>query len=146
MPWALALVVSTPLAIAHPLPLLVFVLTLLHEPFTRYVETNTNELTWLGRLAWIGMALVIHVVLTAIAFGLFRLRGHSFERFARARVFSQLGYLLLVPLAYLMLFEPFEGNIVGFLYAPYYLLATAVGVTVSLGIQGFLFLRRPPAP
>jgi len=106
----------------------------------RVAGSNVDELTWTGRLAWLGIALVVATMLGAVAYLAFRLGRRDLARFAQARSLSQLGYLLLAPLAYLVLTEPIEGNIVGFFYLPYFLLATAVGVTFSLVAQILVFV------
>jgi hypothetical protein len=152
LPWLVALVLTTPVALAHPLTFVVFFLAASGEPFTRDAGTNVDELTWAGRLAWVAIALVVAIVLSAVAYLLFHLGGRDLVRFAQARSLSQLGYLLLAPLAYLVLTEPMEGNIVGFFYFPYFLLGAAAGVTFSLLAQVLVFVlgaekqEAPPAP
>jgi hypothetical protein len=143
LPWLVALALTTPLALAHPLTFVLFFATASGEPFTRNAGTNVEELTWTGRLAWVGIAMAVAAVLGVVAYLAFHLGGRDLARFAQARSLSQLGYLLLAPLAYLVLAEPFEGNIMGFFYFPYFLLATAVGVTFSLVAQILVFVLNP---
>ena len=140
LPWLVALALTTPVALAHPLTFVVFFALGSGEPFMRDAGTNVDELTWTGRLAWIGIALALAAMLGAVAYLAFHLGGRDLRRFAQARSLSQLGYLLLAPLAYLVVTEPIEGNIVGFFYFPYFLLGTAVGLTFSLVTQVLVFV------
>jgi hypothetical protein len=135
LPWLVALALTTPLALAHPLTFVLFFATASGEPFTRNAGTNVEELTWTGRLAWVGIAMAVAAVLGVVAYLAFHLGGRDLARFAQARSLSHLAYLVLA--------EPFEGNIMGFFYFPYFLLATAVGVTFSLVAQILVFVLNP---
>jgi len=140
LPWLVALALTTPIALVHPLTFVVFFAMGSSEPFMRDAGTNLDELTWTGRFAWIGIALALAVARGAVGYLAFLLGGRDLRRFAQAFSLSQLGYLLLAPLAYLVVTEPIEGNIVGFFYLPYFLVGTAVGVLVSLITQVLVFV------
>jgi hypothetical protein len=107
----------------------------------REVETNVVEITTAGRIIWIGFALAFYAVMTALGHTLYRRRSLPFSRFALGRAMAQLCLLLMAPLAYMILWEPIEGNLFGFFYVPYFLVGAPL--VLVLGIVAYVATSVP---
>jgi hypothetical protein len=139
--WFTAFAVTSPLVGAHPL-LFVLLTTVPLDGLTRQVATNTHELTSEARLAWLVGAIMIHLAFTSTTGLVAYLRRVPPERYLMARTAAHACNIVLVPLALLVLFAPFEGNIVGFFYFPCYLLGALIAVIASVLAQIQLFQGR----
>lgn len=132
--WSIAFVVTTPLVLAHPLVFLLLSVVPM-DGLTRRVETNTHELTLAGRLVWLAGAILIHLAFTISTGAFAALRRVPLERFLKARTAAHACNIALAPLALLVVFAPFEGNLVGFFYVPCYGLGTLIAVVASVLLQ-----------
>ncbi len=111
-------------------------------PLAEDVATNVGQLPPRSIPIWFMSGILLAIIMKFLQFQLARLLSKiSYAEFRRRDMFAQLPYLLFVFFWFLLVTGEIEGNIMGFIYFPAYIILTAIAVPISLALSVIMFRR-----
>ncbi len=104
----------------------------LWEPLAQETSTNVGKLPGWAIPIWIAASMIIAGIVTAIQFGVARLIAKtSYAEFRRIDTIAQLPYLLFIFFSLLFMTSEIEGNIMGFIFFPAYIVLSLISIPIS---------------
>ena len=115
---------------------------LIWSNLSEQTSTNVNKLFGFSIIAYILAGVILAALLSAILFIIVRaLTKTSYAEFRRIDTIAQLPYVLFFFFSILFMTGEIEGNIMGFIFFPAYIILTLITVPISFALS-IILIRR----
>ncbi len=115
---------------------------LLWDPLAQETSTNVGKIPGWAIPIWILAGMLIAGILTGIKFAIAKVFAKTaYSEFRRIDTIAQLPYLLFVFFSLLFMTGEIEGNIMGFIYFPAYIVLSLVSLPISFVLSIALLVR-----
>ena len=115
---------------------------LLWDPLAQETSTNVGKIPGWAIPIWILVGMLIAGILSGIQFGIARTSARTtYADFRRIDTIAQLPYVLFIFFSLLFMTGEIEGNIMGFIYFPAYIVLSLVTIPISFVLSIVLLVR-----